>query len=104
MSQESETLLSTDKHGKCLITSIRVIKDMVMLVIKDLFRGMMLKSKESHIKIAGHSKCLAISFVRKRNVRCFAWNGKEEYYRKKEELYPIKPKTLYFRYLNCRFR
>ena len=32
-----------------------------MLVIKDLFRGMMLKSKESYIKIAGHSKCLAIS-------------------------------------------
>ena len=44
--------------------------------IKALFRGMMLKSKESHIKIAGHSKCLAISFIRKRNVRCFAWNGK----------------------------
>ncbi len=68
-----------------------------------LFRGMMLKSKESHIKIAGHSKCLAISFIRKRNVRCFAWNGKKITV-KKEELYPIKPKTLHFRYLNCRFR
>lgn len=103
MSQESETLLSTHKQGKCLITSIRVIKDMVMLVIKDLFRGMMLKSKESHIKIAGHSKCLAISFIRKRNVHCFAWNWKEENYCKKGKLYPVKRQRLHFRYPNCRF-
>ena len=46
--------------------------------IKALFRGMMLKSKESHIKIAGHSKCLAISFVRKkeRPLFCLEWEGR----------------------------
>ena len=38
---------------------------------------------------------------KERPLFCLEW---EEYYRKKEELYPIKPKTLHFRYLNCRFR
>lgn len=64
--------------------------------IKALFRGMMLKSKESHIKIAGHSKCLAISFVRKKNVRCFAWNGKEEYYRKKGRIISYQAENVAF--------